>query len=57
LILHGLSVKGIPFLMTLSRRLINVLDHPGFRPVLGALVTQYARSKTGLDVELVYDDA
>src|SRR5258708_674751 len=43
--------------MTLQRQLINLLDRPGFRPLLAFLATRYARWQTGLDVGLFYDGA
>ncbi|MGA2137406.1 MAG: hypothetical protein ABSH14_00945 [Verrucomicrobiia bacterium] len=43
--------------MTLTRRLIRFLDHPGGRVVLSRLGTAYARSRNHLDVQVFYDDA
>ena len=43
--------------MTLKRRLIQFLDHPGGRAILSRLGTAYARSRTGLDAQVFYDDA
>ena len=43
--------------MTLKRRLIQFLDRPGGRAILSRLGTAYARSRTGLDVQVFYDDA
>jgi FkbM family methyltransferase len=43
--------------MTLQRKLINWLDQPGKRTLLASLATRYARLKTGLDVELFFDEA
>ena len=43
--------------MTLTRRLIRFLDHPGGRLALSRLGTAYASSRTHLDVQVFYDDA
>ena len=43
--------------MTLQRKLIEALDRPGLRPLLAGLATRYAKRKTGLDVQIFYDDA
>jgi len=43
--------------MTMKRKLINWLDQPGKRTLLARLATRYARRKTGLDVELFFDEA
>jgi FkbM family methyltransferase len=43
--------------MTVQRQVINLLDHPGLRPVLSCLATNYARWRSGLDVEIYYEGA
>jgi FkbM family methyltransferase len=43
--------------MTPQRRLIKLLDRPGLRPLLASLASRYAKTRTGLDVEVFYDGA
>jgi FkbM family methyltransferase len=43
--------------MTLQRAMINVLDRPGGRKLLGKLASWYIRRQTGQDAEVFYDGA
>jgi FkbM family methyltransferase len=42
--------------MSIQRAVINLLDRPGGRTVLGGLTTRFARKITGTDIEIAYKD-
>jgi len=43
--------------MTIYRQIITVFDRPILRHILGYAASSYARRKTGLDVQIFYDEA
>lgn len=42
--------------MSIQRLLIDLLDRPGGRTVLGILATRFARQATGADIQILYKD-